>query len=75
MATAKTFRYDGVDEEGQHWLERIEILADGSEIFTESYVPIRLYAREEDAWSKRLWIRLTFIARYLFRPRRSRCGR
>ncbi len=41
MAT-KTYRYDGVDEEEQHWLEEVEIKPDGEERYTERYVPIRL---------------------------------
>lgn len=46
---APHYRYDGVDEDGQHWLERVEIDDDGSEIYTEDYVPIRLHARKAEA--------------------------
>ncbi len=75
MGAHKTYRYDGVDEEGQHWLECIELLADGTEVFAEKYVPIRLYAREENACPTNFWGWLNFIARFLFPPRRRRCGR
>lgn len=37
------YRYDGVDEDGQHWLERLE---NGEP--TEDYIPIRMGAYERD---------------------------
>ncbi len=38
------YRYDGVDENGQHWLEE---LRDGEP--TERYVPVRLYEYEDNS--------------------------
>ncbi len=37
------YRYDGVDEDGQHWLEKLD--DDGEP--TERYVPVRLHEYEE----------------------------
>ncbi len=71
----KTYRYDGVDEEGQHWLEYIEVLADGTEIYTEKYVPIRLYGCKEGVCPRSFLRRLTSTVRFWFQRRRSRCGR
>ncbi len=37
---SKIYRYDGVDEDGQHWLEEVEIIPGGEERYTEHYVPM-----------------------------------
>lgn len=39
------YRYDGVDEDGQHYLERIEYDENDEEVYTEDYIPIAFWNR------------------------------